>query len=149
MLRIITIVFLTLFTHFQAKCQEVVNNRFLKEISVVLRDHTVGSGFSVVVFSVKKGVYKVLSVTSSNSRTKRIIDSAVAINSSGFRLTEEADGYYALPIVQAAYDESKDELNWNNSSYWNMAGFGKEFRVPAKTVFLKPLMTVSSLPIKN
>lgn len=136
-------------SHLFAKCQKIDNTKSLRELTRILSDDKIGSGFTIVVFEVQDKEYKKFSVTSSNIRSKRIVDSLIGFKKDFFKIVEEKNGWYAIPIIQIMYEEAKEQILWDNNTYWSMAGFGKNFWLPPNTILLKPLVITSGPPVIN
>ena len=148
---IISIFIFPLSNYSQEKKVSLVVDYFFKEITTKLTPYEIGSGFTFIIFKLqKKGVCESISITSSNSKTKSIIEKLIDSTHSFFELNNAKPGFYALPIIQIMYDDNKvEELNWTNNSFGEMANFEKKFNLPEKTILLKPIVITGSPPLQK
>ncbi len=131
--------------------QELRKDKYRDMLYTAINNYNTGSSFSYLVFNINKGEYKILSVVSSNFKTKEILDSLHS-KVKGFKLEVKDnvnDANFALPIIQIGDNEPKNELNWNNNTLTGMASFGRGFILPHNTIMLKPIVSFNSPVIIN
>lgn len=129
---------------------KIKSNNFLEKLTETLSKFEIGSGFTILVFEIKKNkTYKTISVTSSNSRTKFLLDSLLNSNAAFIELKKRKAGFYALPIVQVMFDGNNgNDLFWANNSSWEMKKFQKELALNEHTILLNPIVIVSNPTIR-
>lgn len=149
MKKLILLVILLVSTNLLVNCQRITNTKSLGQLTGFLSDGKNGSGFTIIIFEVKNKMYTNFKITSTNTKSKNLLDSLILINQDYFKMEDERNGSYALPIIQIMYDDAKGELLWNNNTYWSMASYGKNFHLSSNTILLKPLIISSGPPIIN
>lgn len=128
---------------------------FLNKLSKELSNYESGSAISFLNINIDDKKVEVKGVFSSNSNSKKIIDSFFKSNKifvSDNR--KKAKGNYIVPIIQIMFDDnskSQNELNWNYNDVTSLKNFGKEMALykEASVRFLDPVVIVCQPPVSK
>ncbi|MBS1626937.1 MAG: hypothetical protein JSR09_07590 [Bacteroidetes bacterium] len=157
MRRLSTLLILLLAFPLIALCQSkqntvytIANNIFLKNITEELSQFKNGSGFTLIYFELNPNSFRRFKSASSNSLSKKIVDSMMEKHEFFFEVNKLKKGNFILPIIQIMLDEdtkNSSDLNWENNSSWQLRSFDK-FPSYKKIIFLKPIIIYGYRPIQ-
>lgn len=135
-------------THNQTETS--LNVKASKEFLASLSNYENGSAFSIVLFNLStNSKFNKISVTSSNSVSKIIIDSLLNANPDCFKFSDKKIGNFAIPIIQVMVNDEKEGINWKNNSSWEMAKFANHLNLPEQTILLNPIFIMGTKTINN
>jgi hypothetical protein len=122
-------------------------NQRNKELSYFIAssftDYRIGSGISFVIFQkVKTNKINIIQIISSNSNSKKILDSLFSLDNTANYFIKLKKGNYCLPIIHNNTNSDENETSfWPTDTRINILGFdNRKTQLPDKTILLRTIV---------
>ena len=137
----------------KADSQTNLRNKELSNfIASSFTDYKIGSGFCFVLFQKNKSnKIKIVQIISSNSNTKKILDSLFSLQYTAHYFVKLKKGNYCLPIIHNNTDNEENETSfWPPETRRNIFGFdNRTTQLLDKTILLRTILFNLTAPVIN
>lgn len=127
------------------------NKELSNFIASSFTDYRIGSGISFIIFQkVKSNKIKIVQIISSNSSSKKILDSLFSIDNTAIFFIKLKKGNYCLPIIHNNTDSGDTETSfWPTDTLINLLGFdNRTTQLPDKTILLRSIVFNLTAPVR-